>query len=155
MTFTTCDLFDADESLQSVSLQMENFGAHPKFSGLVRTVRCYRDNGLVKSLLNSPGNGFVLVVDGAGSLESALMGDMIAAAAVANGWAGVVINGAIRDRVALAETQLGIKALGSNPRKSAKDSVGAVDIVVEFGGVIFAPGATLHSDEDGILVQNL
>lgn len=153
MTFTTCDLFDADESLQSVSLQMANFGAHPKFSGLVRTVRCYRDNGLVKSLLNSPGNGFVLVVDGAGSLESALMGDMIAAAAVANGWAGVVINGAIRDRVALSETPLGIKALGSNPRKSAKDSVGAVDIVVEFGGVTFTPGVTLHSDEDGILVQ--
>lgn len=154
MTFTTCDLFDADESLQSVSLQMANFGAQAKFSGPIRTVRCYRDNGLVKSLLNSPGWGAVLVVDGAGSLESALMGDMIAAAAVANGWAGVVINGAIRDRVALAETNLGIKALGSNPRKSAKDSVGAVDIVLDFGGVIFTPGALLHSDEDGILVQN-
>ena len=154
MTFTTCDLFDADESLQSVSLQMENFGALPKFSGPIRTVRCYRDNGLVKSLLNSPGEGSVLVVDGAGSLESALMGDMIAAAAVANGWAGVVINGAIRDRVALAQTDLGIKALGSNPRKSAKDSVGSVDIVVDFGGVTFTPGALLHSDEDGILVQN-
>ena len=154
MTFTTCDLFDADESLQSVSLQMENLGALPKFSGPIRTVRCYRDNGLVKSLLNSPGEGSVLVVDGAGSLESALMGDMIAAAAVANGWAGVVINGAIRDRVALAQTDLGIKALGSNPRKSAKDSVGSVDIVVDFGGVTFTPGALLHSDEDGILIQN-
>lgn len=153
MTFTTCDLFDADESLQSVSLQMANFGAHPKFSGPIRTVRCYRDNGLVKSLLNSPGAGFVLVVDGAGSLESALMGDMIAAAAVTNGWAGVVINGVIRDRVALAQTNLGIKALGSNPRKSAKDSVGAVDIALDFGGVTFTPGATLYSDEDGILVQ--
>ena len=152
MTFTTCDLFDNDETLQSVSLQFENFGAHPRFSGPVRTVRCYRDNGLVKSLLNSPGDGAVLVVDGAGSLESALMGDMIAAAAVENGWAGVVINGAIRDRVALADTPLGIKALGSNPRKSAKDSVGAVDLVVSFGGVAFVPGAMLYSDEDGILV---
>lgn len=154
MAFTTCDLLDADESLQSVSLQMANFGARARFSGPIRTVRCYRDNGLVKSLLNSPGHGAVLVVDGAGSLESALMGDMIAASAVANGWAGVVINGAIRDRVALAETDLGIKALGSNPRKSAKDSVGAMDIAVDFGGVTFTPGALLHSDEDGILVQN-
>lgn len=154
MTFTTCDLFDADESLQSLSLQLANFGARPRFSGPIRTVRCYRDNGLVKSLLNSPGNGAVLVVDGSGSLESALMGDMIAAAAVANGWAGVVINGAIRDRVELSRTELGIKALGSNPRKSAKDSVGAVDITVDFGGVTFTPGAILHSDEDGILVQN-
>ncbi len=152
MTFTTCDLFDDDESLQSVSLPFENFGAHPRFSGPVRTVRCYRDNGLVKSLLNSPGEGAVLVVDGAGSLESALMGDMIAAAAVENGWAGVVIFGAIRDRVALAETPLGIKALGSNPRKSAKESVGAVDLAVAFGGVTFVPGAMLYSDEDGILV---
>ncbi|MBV1777952.1 ribonuclease E activity regulator RraA [Paeniglutamicibacter sp. ABSL32-1] len=154
MTFTTCDLFDNDETLQSVSLQFENLGAHPRFSGLVRTVRCYRDNGLVKSLLNSPGEGAVLVIDGAGSLESALMGDMIAAAAVENGWAGVVVNGAIRDRVALADTPLGIKALGSNPRKSAKDSVGAVDLVVAFGGVTFVPGAMLYSDEDGILVAS-
>ena len=152
MSFTTCDLFDADETLQSLSLQLADFGARPRFSGPIRTVRCYRDNGLVKSLLKSPGDGAVLVVDGAGSLESALMGDMIAAAAVENGWAGVVINGAIRDRVALAQTELGIKALGSNPRKSAKDSVGAVDIVVDFGGVVFKPGATLWSDEDGILV---
>ncbi|KAA0976050.1 RraA family protein [Paeniglutamicibacter gangotriensis] len=153
MTFATCDLFDADESLQSVSLQLKNLGAHPRFSGPVRTVRCFRDNGLVKSLLNSPGDGAVLVVDGAGSLESALMGDMIAAAAVDNGWAGVVINGVIRDSVALAQTPLGIKALGSNPRKSAKDSLGEVDITVEFGGVVFTPGAILHSDEDGILVS--
>ena len=154
MSFTTCDLFDADETLQSLSLQLADFGARPRFSGPIRTVRCYRDNGLVKSLLNSPGDGAVLVVDGAGSLESALMGDMIAAAAVKNGWAGVVINGAIRDRVALAQTELGIKALGSNPRKSAKDSVGAVDVVVDFGGVVFKPGATLWSDEDGILVAS-
>ena len=154
MSFTTCDLFDADETLQSLSLQLADFGARPRFSGTIRTVRCYRDNGLVKSLLNSPGDGAVLVVDGAGSLDSALMGDMIAAAAVKNGWAGVVINGAIRDRVALAQTELGIKALGSNPRKSAKDSVGAVDVVVDFGGVVFRPGATLWSDEDGILVAS-
>ncbi|GAA1495576.1 ribonuclease E activity regulator RraA [Paeniglutamicibacter kerguelensis] len=154
MSFTTCDLFDADETLQSLSLQLDDFGARPRFSGTIRTVRCYRDNGLVKSLLNSPGDGAVLVVDGAGSLDSALMGDMIAAAAVKNGWAGVVINGAIRDRVALAQTELGIKALGSNPRKSAKDSVGAVDVVVDFGGVVFRPGATLWSDEDGILVAS-
>jgi regulator of ribonuclease activity A len=152
MDFTTCDLYDADESLQSVSLQLANFGGRPRFSGTVRTVRCHRDNGLVKSVLNSPGDGAVLVVDGGGSLESALMGDLIAATAVANGWAGVVIHGAIRDRVAIAGLELGVKALGSNPRKSAKDSVGAVDVAVEFGGVVFRPGASLWSDEDGILV---
>ena len=95
----------------------------------------------------------MLVVDGGGSLNTALMGDMIAGAAVANGWAGVVINGPIRDRAAVAKLPLGVKALGSNPRKSAKDSAGEVDVPVEFGGVTFRPGAVLYADEDGILVE--
>jgi len=81
------------------------------------------------------------------------MGDMIAESAVANGWAGVVIHGPIRDRAAVAKLPLGVKALGSNPRKSAKDSVGEVDVPVEFGGVTFRPGAVLYADEDGILVE--
>lgn len=153
MTFTTCDLYDADESLQSVSLQLQNLGGRPRFSGPIRTIRCHRDNGLVKQILNGPGGGSVLVVDGAGSLESALLGDMIAAAAVANGWAGVVVNGVIRDRVEVAGLDLGVKALGSNPRKSAKDGAGELDVVLDFGGVTFRPGAMLHSDEDGILVE--
>lgn len=152
--FTTADLYDVHEDvLQSVSLQLLNLGAKARFSGRIRTVRCYRDNGLVKSLLNSPGNGDVLVVDGGGSLESALMGDLIATAAVNNGWSGVVINGAIRDRVVVGTLDLGVKALGSNPRKSAKAGEGEVDGTVEFGGVIFVPGRTLWSDEDGILVE--
>lgn len=152
--FTTADLYDEHgEALQSLSLQMQNLGGRPRFSGPIRTIRCHRDNGLVKQLLNSPGEGAVLVVDGAGSLESALMGDLIAAAAVENGWAGVVINGPIRDRVVVGALELGVKALGSNPRKSAKDGVGDVDVPVEFGGVTFAPGRTLWSDEDGILVE--
>ncbi|GAA4371273.1 ribonuclease E activity regulator RraA [Paeniglutamicibacter cryotolerans] len=154
MTFTTCDLFDADESLQSVALPLRNFGARVRFTGPVRTIRCYRDNGLVKSILNSPGNGAVLVIDGAGSLDSALMGDLIAAAAVANGWAGVIVNGAIRDSVDIAALALGVKALGTNPRKSAKDGAGAVDVPVEFGSVRFIPGATVWSDEDGILATH-
>jgi regulator of ribonuclease activity A len=150
--FTTCDLFDADGTLQSCSVQFQDLGAHPRFTGPVRTIRCHRDNGLVKATLNSPGHGAVLVVDGGGSLESALMGDLIAAAAVTNGWAGVVVNGAIRDRAVVRTLDLGVKALGSNPRKSAKDGAGEVDVPVEFGGVVFRPGATLWADEDGILV---
>lgn len=152
--FSTCDLFDADEQLQSLSLQLQNLGGKKKFTGPIRTIRCHRDNGLVKSTLNTPGEGHVLVVDGEGSLESALMGDMIAEAAIANDWAGVVINGAIRDRAALAQLNLGVKALGSNPRKSAKAGHGVFDIDIEFGGVNFRPGATIWSDEDGILVTN-
>ncbi|REE05135.1 ribonuclease E activity regulator RraA [Citricoccus nitrophenolicus] len=150
--FTTCDLYDADETLQSCSLQFEDLGARSVFTGPVRTIRCHRDNGLIKQVLNSPGHGAVLVVDGGGSLESALMGDLIAGAAVRNGWAGVVIHGAIRDRAVVRTLDLGVKALGSNPRKSAKDGAGEADVPVEFGGVTFTPGATLWADEDGILV---
>lgn len=154
MDISTADLYDQHgENLASVSLQFQDLGGHTAFTGPIRTIRCREDNGLVKSTLNSPGDGAVLVVDGGGSLNTALMGDMIAGAAVDNGWAGVVINGAIRDRAAIAGLPLGVKALGSNPRKSAKDSAGEADVTVEFGGVTFRPGAVLYADSDGILVE--
>ncbi|MET4060905.1 regulator of ribonuclease activity A [Arthrobacter sp. UYP6] len=154
METSTADLYDKHgEHLASVSLQFQDLGGNLRFTGPIRTIRCIEDNGLVKSTLNSPGDGAVLVVDGGGSLNTALMGDMIAEAAVANGWTGVVINGAIRDRAALARLPLGVKALGSNPRKSAKESAGEVDVTVTFGGVTFRPGAVLYADDDGILAE--
>ncbi len=151
--FATADLYDDHgDALQSCSLQLRSIGGLTRFQGAVSTVRCHRDNALVKAVLNSPGEGRVLVVDGGGSLESALVGDLIGAAAVDNGWAGVVVNGAVRDVVALGRLPLGVRALGSNPRKSAKDGVGDRDVPVAFGGVEFVPGAHLWADEDGILV---
>ena len=152
MTFATADLVDEyGERVQSCSTQLRSYGGRPRFAGTIATIRCHRDNGLVKAVLNSPGQGRVLVVDGGGSLESALMGDLIAAAAVQNGWAGAVIHGAVRDTVALAGLDLGVRALGSNPRKSAKDGAGERDVEVTFGGVTFVPGHHLWADEDGIL----
>ncbi|HKS01734.1 MAG TPA: ribonuclease E activity regulator RraA [Arthrobacter sp.] len=150
----TADLYDErGDELNSISLQFQSLGGHTHFRGPVRTVRCFEDNALVKSVLATPGNGAVLVVDGAGSLRTALMGDLIAASAVANGWAGVVINGAIRDREAISELPLGVKALGSNPRKSAKAGVGETDVDVLIGGVTIRSGATIWCDPDGILVE--
>ena len=154
MPVATADLYDElEEGIQSLSLQLRSFGLRSAFDGPIRTVRCREDNALVKAVLASPGAGSVLVVDGGGSLETALMGDLIAASAVANGWAGVVINGAIRDSVAIDGLDLGVKALGTNPRKSAKLGTGEVDATLEFGGVVFRPGVRLFSDEDGILVE--
>ncbi|WP_242901012.1 ribonuclease E activity regulator RraA [Actinomadura terrae] len=155
MDFITADLIDDfDAELRSCETQFRQYGARASFAGPVSTVRCHRDNGLVKRVLNTPGGGGVLVVDGAGSLASALLGDMIGAAAVANGWAGVVINGAVRDVAALRTLDLGVKALGSNPRKSAKDGAGETGVPVSFGGVEFRPGDWLYSDEDGIVVAD-
>jgi len=94
----------------------------------------------------------VLVVDGGGSLHSALVGDLIAGSARDSGWAGLVVHGAVRDSAALAGIDLGIKALGTNPRKSGKTGAGAIDVPVTFGGITFQPGDVLHADDDGIVL---
>ena len=122
------------------------------FAGRITTVRCFEDNALLKSILSEPGDGGVLVVDGAGSLHSALVGDLIAGLGVTNGWAGVIVHGAVRDSVALGALDIGIKALGTNPHKSTKTGEGDRDIAVTFGGVTFTPGEIAYSDEDGIVV---
>jgi regulator of ribonuclease activity A len=150
----TADLYDErGDELDSISLQFQSLGGRTHFSGPVRTVRCLEDNALVKAVLATPGNGAVLVVDGSGSLRTALMGDMIAASAVANGWAGVVINGAIRDRAALADMPLGVKALGSNPRKSSKEGAGETDVDLLIDGVTIRTGVMIWCDPDGILIE--
>ena len=151
----TSDLVDEHgDRIRTCSVQFRQYGRVLRFCGPIRTIKTFRDNALIKATLSEPGSGAVLVVDGAASLESALVGDVIAGLALRNGWAGLVIWGAIRDSVALAQLDLGIKALGSNPRKSAKHSVGQVDIPVEFGGTTFRRGDWLYSDEDGIVVSD-
>lgn len=151
---STADLYDEiGDSVDSVPLQFLNLGGMSGFSGPVRTVRCFQDNALLKSILSTPGDGAVLVVDGGGSLGTALIGDLIGALAVDNGWSGVIVNGAVRDRVALGTLPLGVKALGSNPAKSSKTGEGEADVPVEIGGVLFHPGKMVWADEDGILVE--
>lgn len=151
--FATSDLIDDfGDELQSCETQFRQYGARARFAGPIATVRCFRDNALVRSRLGDSGEGRVLVVDGGASLSSALLGDMIAGAAVRNGWSGVVINGAVRDVAALRTLELGIKALGCNPRRSAKDRAGEVDVPVLFGGAEFRPGDWLYADEDGIVI---
>ena len=154
MTIATADLYDErGDELDSLGLPLHDLGGRTAFDGPVRTVRCHRDNALVKTVLATPGAGAVLVIDGGGSLESALVGDLIAASAVSNGWSGIIVHGAIRDREAIRMLPLGVKALGSNPRKSAKDGVGEVDVPVTIAGVIFTPGRHVWADADGVLVE--
>jgi len=154
MTTATADIYDErGESVDALALQLHDLGGRRAFDGPVRTVRCHRDNALVKEVLAAPGAGAVLVVDGGGSLESALVGDLIAGSAVENGWAGVVVYGAVRDRDALGALDLGVKALGTNPRRSAKEGTGEVDVPVTIAGVEFAPGRHLWADADGVLVE--
>jgi regulator of ribonuclease activity A len=150
---TTADLADTyGPDLRVCDLQFRQFGGRRLFSGPVRTVSCHEDNGLLRDLVHTPGAGAVLVVDGAGSLRTALAGDLIAGAAQASGWAGLVLHGAVRDSVALATLDLGVKALGTIPRKSGKTGAGAVDVPVTFGNLTFHPGDLLHADDDGIVL---
>jgi regulator of ribonuclease activity A len=150
---STADLLDEhpDEALVC-ALPFDQFGGLTAFSGAISTVRCHEDNVLLKRQVTLPGEGRVLVVDGGGSQRVALLGDMVAGLAAANGWAGVVVNGCVRDAAVLRHLPLGIKALGTCPRPSGKAGAGEIDVPVEFGGITFRPGSRLPSDEDGIVV---
>ncbi|OBI09705.1 ribonuclease [Mycolicibacter heraklionensis] len=149
----TADLVDEiGTDVRSCDVQFRQFGGRTEFAGRISTVRCFQDNALLKSVLSEPGDGGVLVIDGSGSLHTALVGDVIAELARSNGWAGLIVHGAVRDASTLRTLDIGIKALGTNPRKSTKTGAGERDVVVEFGGVAFVPGAVAHSDDDGIVV---
>jgi len=155
MSFTTADLVDAHrDAVKSCAAQFRQFGGRVRFHGPVRTVQTLEDNALIKQTLSTAGDGAVLVIDGGASLRCALVGDVIAGLGQKNGWAGLVIWGAVRDTVALGGLDLGLKALGANPWRSSKKGTGQLDVAVSFGGVEFRPGNWLYSDEDGILVSD-
>jgi regulator of ribonuclease activity A len=152
-TRATADVADElGDDAAVCELEFRHFGKRTCFAGPIATVCCREDNALVAEILRSEGEGRALVVDGGGSLRSALLGDRLASAAFANGWSGVVINGAIRDIAALREIAIGVRALGASPRRSSKNGSGNVDVPVRLGGVLFTPGAMLHCDEDGLAV---
>ena len=149
----TADLVDdIGPEVRSCDLQFRQFGGRAQFAGPISTVRCFQDNALLKSMLAQPGDGGVLVIDGAGSLHTALVGDLIAELARSNGWAGLIVNGAVRDATALRGIDIGIKALGTNPRKSTKTGSGERGVEITLGGVTFVPGQLAYSDDDGVVV---
>jgi len=150
---STADLYDErGEELQSVSLQFQNIGGMSGFSGPVRTVKCFQDNALLKSILGESNPGGVLVVDGDASVHTALVGDIIAELGRSNGWVGIIVNGAIRDAKTIGGMSIGVKALGTNPRKSTKTGAGERDIPLTIGGETFTPGDIVYSDDDGIVL---
>lgn len=154
MEFKTADLCDHfADSLQIVEEAFGDFGGNLSFCGVIETIKAFEDNSKVRECVGEKGAGKVLVVDGGGSTRRAMLGDMLAAKAVENGWAGIVINGCIRDSADIAEMDLGVKALGTNPRKTEKRDLGDRNVPVRFAGVDFIPGHYLYADEDGIIVS--
>jgi regulator of ribonuclease activity A len=149
----TADLCDTHgQDLASCDIQFRQYGGRARFQGEIVTINSHEDNAILKQVVAEAGHGKVLVVDAGGSVHCAMLGDNMAARAQANGWEGIIINGAVRDTVALAALDIGIKALGTNPRRSHKHGAGQLNVPVSFGGVVFSPGATLTSDEDGVVV---
>jgi regulator of ribonuclease activity A len=149
----TADLVDEiGPEVRSCDLQFGQYGGRAMFAGPISTVKCFQDNALLKSVLSEPGNGRVLVIDGDASVHTALVGDLIAELGRSNGWAGLIVNGAVRDASTLRTLDIGIKALGTNPRKSTKTGDGQRDVAVTFGGVTFLPDEIAYSDDDGIVV---
>lgn len=154
MRFATADLSDDHPDVQVADPQLRDFGGLPHFAGPIQTVHAPEDNSLVRQELEKDGKGRVLVVDGEGSMRCALLGDRLAALAIEHGWAGVVINGCVRDTDALAGMRVGIKALASHPRRSEKRGRGDVGVPLGFAGVAFEPGAWLYADADGVVVAD-
>lgn len=155
MTWTTPDLCDElGDAARVLAPGFASFGGREWFDGPVRTVRCWEDNSRVKEVLATPGDGAVLVVDGGGSVRCALVGDLIAAGAVEQGWAGVVVAGAVRDVEVLRTLDLGVRALASTPRRSIREGRGDLDVDVVVGGVRIAPGQHLYADVTGIVVTD-
>ena len=153
MTLATADISDQHPGeVQIADPGFRDYGGIPAFAGLISTVRCQDDNSKVREALEEEGNGRVLVVDGSASMQCALLGDLLAAMAHEHHWAGVIVNGCIRDSAVIATIQIGVKALATNPLKSVKRDVGDREIPIRFSGIDFTPGHWVCADPDGILV---
>lgn len=153
MSFKTTDLYDEHlEQLQVAAPIFRDFGGRTKFHGQIVTLKALEDNTYLKATFETDGHGKVLVVDSAGSMRAAMMGDVMAALGATNGWEGVIINGCIRDSADVARVDIGVKALGTTPRKTVKRDQGVRDIPLRFADVIFNPGEWLYADEDGIVL---
>ena len=156
--FSTCDFCDVHKADVSGTFRVlppvfQSYGGKPVFAGPVTTVKCHEDNSLVKAAVESPGEGRVLVVDGGGSLRRALVGGNLAAAAARNGWAGLVVDGCVRDVAELKAAAVGIRALALMPLPTERRGEGQRDVAVLIQGVWVRPGDWLYADADGIVVS--
>ncbi|MEO1080524.1 MAG: ribonuclease E activity regulator RraA [Pseudomonadota bacterium] len=153
--FSTPDLADEAPDARALLLPWRDFGGRERFCGQAVTVKCFEDNSLVKELVQTTGEGRVIVVDGGESRRRALLGDMLAAKAVENGWSGLVIAGVVRDVEILDTLDLGVKALGCCPQKTDKRGEGQRDIAIDVGGTSVLPGDHVYADRNGVLVSRV
>jgi len=158
VTFATTDLCDdhaallEDGGLAVLPPVFQHYGKRLRFSGPASTLKVFEDNALVRSTLETPGDGKVLVIDGGASLRRALVGGQLALLAQDNGWAGIVVDGCIRDTDEINACDIGVRALAAHPQKSSKKGAGESAVRVRIGGVAVSPGDWIYADADGVLV---
>jgi regulator of ribonuclease activity A len=150
LTADVCD--DFPDSVEVAEPILRQYGGRKRFHGTTVTIKVHDDNVLVRNALETKGDGRVLIVDGGGTMRCALLGDRLGALAADNGWAGVIVNGCIRDSAEMAKLAVGVMALATCPRKSHKRGDGDTGSSVSFAGVTIRPSAYVYADEDGLLV---
>jgi regulator of ribonuclease activity A len=152
----TAELADANPQVQIAEPMFHDFGALEMFHGQMVVLKVFEDNSLVRTLLEESGADRVLVIDGGGSMRCALVGGNLVQLAMKNGWRGLIVYGCIRDSTEIRDLPVGVKALGTHPRKSEKGlHTGHRDRAVSFAGVTFKTGQWLYADLDGILVSEV
>lgn len=152
-----CDKYEnhSEANLRVLDPGFKNYGGRSAFYGEVVTIKCFEDNSVVKQLVGEPGHGKVIVMDGGASMRRAILGDMLAAKAAENGWAGLIINGCIRDCDEIGQVNLGVKALDTHPMKTEKRGIGDLNVPVTFAGHTIKPGDFVYADNNGILLSSI
>lgn len=156
----TADLCDANErlfdsgELQVMAPGLLRFGGSGRFFGTAQTLKLFEDNTLLAQAVKETGQGRVLVVDAGGSTRCAVLGGNLARSAADNGWAGVIVYGAVRDVEEIDACALGVRALAVTPRRSVKRGEGQRDLIVSVCGALVRPGDWIYADRDGVLVSS-
>ena len=155
MIFSTADLCDKyGDKIKVLEMNLSSYGGECKFKGEIVTIKLDEDNSdLVSMLRDERGEGRVVVVDVEANY-CAVVGDTLMGFAKKNGWAGILINGFVRDVVITKTIPVGLIAIGTCPRKSQKKSESQRGIELNFGGVLFKEGEFLYVDEDGVIVSD-
>jgi regulator of ribonuclease activity A len=157
MTFLTadlCDRFAEHENFQVAESLLKHFGGKQQFCGQITTLKVFEDNSLVRTALEEPGQGRVLIIDGGGSKRCALFGDTLAELAVKNAWEGIIVYGCVRSSVVISHMSIGVMALNTHPLRSRKHGQGDRDVMITFAGVNFKKDHYLYADHDGIVVAD-
>jgi len=150
-TSELCDLFA--DSVDVVDPIFVSYGGRYSFGGEITTIKCFEDRGLIDRVLAQPGSGKVLLIDGGGSTRRALFDAALAQVAIDNDWEGIVCYGSVREVDALADLDIGVLAIASIPVNADSESIGDVDVPVNFGGVTFLPEDHLYADSTGVILS--